>query len=153
MAATGSSGSTPAGVAFTYVADVMRPGVLGCDPATPLREVARMMAGHRIHCVVVWGLTRREAGERLVWGVLSDLDLARAVGEPLDVRTAAELAATEVVTVGPADTLESAAQLMAEHETAHLVVASEDGRKPVGVISTLDLARAMSAETQQRTLM
>jgi CBS domain-containing protein len=139
-----------AGIAPAFVADVMRPGVLGCEPDTPLREVARMMAGHRIHCVVVHGITDR-AGERLVWGLVSDLDLVRALGESLDERAAAEVAATEVVTVAPDDTIERAAQIMAEHETAHLIVASDEGRRPIGVISTLDLARAM-AEAKARTL-
>jgi CBS domain-containing protein len=140
----------PAGIATAFVADIMRPGVLGCEPDTPLREVARMMASHRIHSVVVHGITDR-AGERLVWGLVSDLDLARAFGEPLDERTAAEVAATEVVTVAPEDTVERAAQIMAEHETAHLIVASDEGRRPIGVISTLDLARAI-ADAQTRTL-
>ena len=39
----------------TLVADVMRPGILSCPPETPVREVARIMAVHRVHCVVVGG--------------------------------------------------------------------------------------------------
>jgi CBS domain-containing protein len=45
--------------------------------------------------------------------------------------------------VDPGETLERAAQLMAEHEVTHLLVVAE--RKPVGVISSLDLAAAIAA--------
>jgi CBS domain-containing protein len=56
-----------------------------------------------------------------------------------DEATAGELAAGEVIVMKPSDTLEHAAQLMAEHETAHAVVV-DDGQ-PVGIVSTLDVAR------------
>ena len=35
------------------VVDAMRMGVVSCPPDTPIREVARIMATYRIHCVVV----------------------------------------------------------------------------------------------------
>jgi CBS domain-containing protein len=60
------------------VADYMRQGIVGCAPDTPLSEVARLMGDQRIHCVVVGGLEETRGGTRLVWGVVSDLDLARA---------------------------------------------------------------------------
>ena len=56
----------------------MRDGVVGCTPDTPLTEVARLMSEYRIHCVVVAGLEEDAHGTHLVWGVVSDLDLARA---------------------------------------------------------------------------
>jgi CBS domain-containing protein len=94
--------------------------------------------------VVVGGIERRErGGERLAWGIVSDLDLVRALAPNAGPAFAAQLAATEIVTVAPADSLEHAAQLMAEHDTHHLVVASSDSGRPVGVLSTLDIARAV----------
>jgi len=60
--------------------------------------------------------------------------------------TAGELAASDVVVVDPADTLEHAAQLMAEHSTAHLVVVSPDSGRPIGILSTLDVARWAGAD-------
>jgi len=54
--------------------------------------------------------------------------------------TAGNLAALDVIAVGPDDELGHAAQLMAEHDVAHLIVV-EDGT-PIGVLSTLDVARA-----------
>ena len=47
--------------------------------------------------------------------------------------------------IKPNDTLEHAAQLMVEHDTAHLVVVSPDSGLPVGMLSTLDIARTAAA--------
>jgi CBS domain-containing protein len=46
--------------------------------------------------------------------------------------------------VAPADPLDRAAQLMLEHGTDHLVVADPIDLRPVGVLSTLDVAAALS---------
>ena len=57
----------------TTVADVMHRGVVTCSPTTSLVTVAREMAAHRIHCVVV-----RTQDTDALWGVVSDLDLVAA---------------------------------------------------------------------------
>lgn len=51
------------------------------------------------------------------------------------------MATTELVAVMPDDTLEMAARLMVEYGTAHLIVASPQSGFPVGIVSTLDIAR------------
>ena len=125
------------------VSDVIGDGVVGCTPETPLTEVARLMAEHRIHCVVVAGLEEGGRGTPPVWGVVSDLDLARAAaaGEEL---TAGRVAATEPVTASPTDTLAAVARVMGDHDVAHLVVVDSKDAEPIGVISTLDVARAFA---------
>jgi CBS domain-containing protein len=61
------------------VGDVMHPGVMSCPPDFPVAVVARTMATHHIHAVVVDGIRRDPThGEELVWGVVSDMDLVRA---------------------------------------------------------------------------
>jgi CBS domain-containing protein len=120
------------------VGDAMTPGVLTCLPLTPLRDVARMMARHRVHAIVVFG-----GDDRLhPWGVVSDLDLVAAIGTEAN---AGSVAASPVVTVTAALPLEHAARRLAENETAHLLVISEAGL-PIGILSTLDVARAYAAE-------
>lgn len=121
------------------VADAMHPGVVTCALETPLRDVAWMMGVYRIHAVVVYGELDDGASE--LWGVISDLDLveAAAAGDFED-RTAARIAATPVLTIEPADTLARAAQMMSEHQVAHLVVIEPSSRRPIGVLSTLDVA-------------
>ena len=123
------------------VGEVMRLGVVSCSSDAPLSEVARLMSAHRIHCVVVGGLTVDAHGPRLVWGVVSDLDLARALAADQEL-TAGEVAATELVTASPFDSLADVARVMGDHDVAHLVVVEARDAEPMGVISTLDLARA-----------
>jgi CBS domain-containing protein len=125
------------------VADVMRHGVMGCSPEAPAVEVARMMATHHIHAVVVEGINVDAVhGEQLVWSVVSDLDLIRAAAVGVEGMTAADLAATEPLTVDPSTPLAEAAHMMEEHATAHLIVVAD--RRPVGMISTLDVAGALA---------
>jgi CBS domain-containing protein len=50
-----------------------------------------------------------------------------------------------VVTVSPQETLDRAAQLMLEHSTDHLVVVDPLELRPVGVLSTLDIAAVVGA--------
>lgn len=127
---------------LTVVADAMTPGVITCAPETPLREVARLMSERRVHCVVA--RDESDAGGA-VWSVVSDRDLvAAASARELDRRTAGSMAATPAPTVAADETLERAAQLLTEHAVGHLVVVEPRRGTPVGVLSTLDLARAVA---------
>ena len=126
------------------VTDAMHVGVLTCDRDTPLVDVAATMARERVHCVVV----ESGSGERAEpWGVVSDLDLvAAAAVRDLGEQTAGGSAATPLVLVAPAEPLDRAAQLMAENGTSHLLVVDPGDRRPVGVLSTIDIARALTRE-------
>jgi CBS domain-containing protein len=128
------------------VGDAMHVGVLTCDRAAPLLEVAATMSRERVHCVVV----ESGSGERgHPWGVVSDLDLvAAATVRGLDEQTAGGSAAAPVVMVEPSETLERAAQLMTEHGTSHLLVVDHGGLHPIGVLSTIDIAAALTREAR-----
>lgn len=125
------------------VADVMRIGTLTCPANASLREVARTMASHHIHSVVVQRLD--EAGGPRSWQLLSDLDLVRAPqnGDPDDL-TAGEVARSEPLTVTGEDSLERATQLMTEHATAHLIVVDPHNGLPIGMVSSLDVAGTLA---------
>jgi CBS domain-containing protein len=116
----------------------MHAGVVTCAAETPLRDVARMMAEHHIHCVAV---TELDGASVRAWGIVSDLDLVAtaAAGEVEDL-TAGDAAATEALAIGDDDVLARAMQLMSEHQAAHLVVVGAATGRPVGVLSTLDVA-------------
>jgi CBS domain-containing protein len=135
--------STLPRLARVTVEQFMHAGVVVCDPQAPLVAAAAMLSRHRIHCLVVARSAATSAGARLRWGTLTDRDLIRAVAAGDADATAGRAAATEVVTVEPSETLDRVVQLMNEHEVAHLVVA--DNGAPVGVISSLDVARAVAA--------
>jgi CBS domain-containing protein len=125
------------------VADHMHVGVLVCAPESSLVDVAGMMAEHRVHSVVVLGDGEGVDG----WSVVSDLDVAEQVAAgSLEGRTAASCAASPTIVVHPGDSLTRAAQLMAENGVAHLVVSKAHPERPLGIFSTLDLARAIVGE-------
>ncbi len=126
------------------ISEVMHPGVIDCPPQTPLREVASLMAENTVHCVVVDGLARGpQHTERLVWGVISDVDFMRAAGSGDMESEAGEIAAPEIVTINPTDNIQQAAKLMGEHECSHLIVVEPDSGRPLGIVSSLDVARAL----------
>ena len=126
------------------VGEAMHRGVLAVPLTAPLSRVAAEMAKHRVHCVVALG-ERDHGSTGRVWGLVSDLELTRiACSEGLQGRTAGGSATTEVVTVAPADTVHDAAELMAEHGVSHVIVVDPLMDRPVGVLSTLDVARVLA---------
>jgi CBS domain-containing protein len=129
---------------ISTVADAMTTGLVSCPPETPLREVARLMATNGVHAVFVFDDDQSDETGAERWGLVSDLDLAAAAWAGIDTRTAGESTVTPLVVVSADDPLERAAQLMAERGTAHLAVLDPCSRRPVSVISTLDIARAIS---------
>ena len=117
------------------VLNAVQLGLIECPADATVVSIARTMAEHTVHCVIVRGI------ERGGWGIVSDLDLMAAMRPELAEATAGQLAATDVVIVELNDTLEHAAQLMAEHQTAHVVVVDRATGEPVGILSTIDVAR------------
>jgi CBS domain-containing protein len=131
-------------LASLHAVGVMSAPVVYCAPDTPLADVAALMAEQRIHCLATGGLTRdRVTGLRMVWGIVSDVDVAVAALAGRDDLVASDIAAGEIVTVHPDDALDIVARRMLEHETGHVIVVV-DG-EPVGVISTLDIAGAVAS--------
>jgi CBS domain-containing protein len=128
------------------VAEAMHPGVLTCPLEASLLDVARMMARYRVHAIVVFGEDSDDVDGAGLWGVVSDLDLVRAaVDGELEDHTAGGTAATPALLIAPEETVHRAARLMSEHEVAHAIVVDPESARPVGVLSTLDVARALSA--------
>jgi len=119
------------------VADFANIGILSCPAEAPLEEVAWMMADNRVHALVVDDDSDDPP-------VISDSDLIAAAGSGrFDELGARDVAGTEPVSVSREDTLLRATQLLAEHGVAHLVVRDERWH-PVGILSTLDVARAIA---------
>jgi CBS domain-containing protein len=112
-------------------------GIVACRPDSSLDEVARMMAGNRVHAVVVVDDDRPEPP------VITDGDLI-AAGTSGHFRNllAEDIAGREAVSVRGGDTLEHAARLLAENHITHLIV-RDNRRMPVGILSTLDVVRGL----------
>ena len=127
------------------VGEAMHPGVLTCPPETPLRDVARMMARFRVHAIVVYCDVEESDDPPFVWGVVSDADLvAAAAVDDVETRTAGGSATSPLVTIARHETLKRAAELMTEHEATHLVVVSPASERPLGIVSTFDIARELA---------
>lgn len=125
------------------VIDAMHPGMVSCAPETPLTAVARMMATYRVHAIFV-----HAHGEDLpsggAWAVVTDVDLVRAALDAELDTTAGRVGAAPVIAVTTTEPLDHAMQLMVEHEVTHAVVVEGHSGRPVGVLSTLDVARAVA---------
>ena len=139
-AKTRSTGQVASTMRTTRVREVMHEGVLTCGRDESLAKVARLMAAYRVHSIVV---TDDPSQAPSLWGVVSDLDLVAAASvRDLEEQVAGAAAATPALMIAPDDTLQRAAQLMVEHALTHLVVVA--GGRPVGVISTLDVADSLA---------
>jgi CBS domain-containing protein len=115
------------------VGDAMHPGVITCRADTPACAVGRMMAAHRIHSVLVIG------DDAACVGIVRDTEIEEAVFAGTIARQVAEDISVEPAFVDPSDCVERAVELMHEHRTTHVVVANLETRRPVGVLSMLDV--------------
>jgi CBS domain-containing protein len=124
------------------VSDHTSNGILACSGDASLEEVAALMARNNVHAIVV-------VDDRAVEPpVISDLDLISAVASGRSAElTASDIAGTGAVSIFREEDLGRAAQLIAEHRVSHLVVRDER-RQPIGIVSTLDLAEAISGFTR-----
>lgn len=135
--------------------ELMTTPVVTVRPETPLKEVAEVMAAHRVSGVPV--VDRR--GELV--GVVSESDFLtkldtprrpsgirawvlralgwRPRGEP---RTAADLMTTPVVTAGPDSTVRELAHLMATYDINRVPIV-QDGRV-VGIVTRADVLRTLA---------
>lgn len=120
------------------VADVMRAGLITCQPQTRLRGVAQAMAANHVHALVVIDPSSDETDS---WRVVYDVDVLKLAASGEDAR--AIDAACAPVTIALDATAAEAADLMHRHGTRHLIVLDEEGR-PTGVVSSLDLAATLA---------
>jgi CBS domain-containing protein len=134
------------------VSDVMTTSVVTVDRITPYKEIARLLAEHRISGMPVLKMGRHVAG------VVTEADLlaaqektARRVRSAAAARTwwprrrtghpaltAGELMTAPAITIGPDATIPAAARQMSTHHLRRLPVVDSDG-KLIGVVSRRDL--------------
>jgi CBS domain-containing protein len=132
------------------VVDAMHPGLISCTSETPLRTVARRLSTFRVHAILVTdhGSEWRTGGGG--WRIVSDAALLQAARTgDLDRQPARVAAAAPALTVTVHEDLARAAELMAEHDVSHLVVVDPRSGRPVGVLSSLDLVRALAGFPEQ----
>lgn len=127
------------------VSDAMHEGLVTCSPEDSLRTVARLLAVYRVHAVVVLPRHGSDAGHVASWKVISDLDLAQAAAElDLDDATAGDVAGGAVRCVQSNEPLSSAVLTMIANRISHVIVVERANGRPRGILSTLDVARALA---------
>jgi CBS domain-containing protein len=118
------------------VRDLMTDNPRAIDAERPVADAAKLMRDEDV------GIAPIVQGDKLV-GTLTDRDIAiRVVAEGRDPDSTAvrEVASTDLVTIDPAQSLDEALRLMAQHQVRRLPVVEEDGRL-VGVLAQADVAR------------
>jgi CBS domain-containing protein len=132
------------------VIDAMHPALITCSPESSLRTIARMMATYRVHAILVTAHGEDELPGGGQWGIVSDADLLRASDSyDVDSVKARTLAAQPVVTIASSEQLGRAAALMVDRDVSHLIVIESRSGRPLGVLSTLDVARALAGFPEQ----
>jgi len=112
-------------------------GVITVPKETPVLEVIRLMAEHRIGSVLVVD------GDELL-GIATERDYARKVilqGRSSADTPVAQIMSSPVLTVGPTDTVQTCMGLMTERKIRHLPVV--EGGQVLGLISIGDLVKAV----------
>jgi CBS domain-containing protein len=134
--------TSPPAEARATVGSVMHSGVVTCRPDATLRTVAGILAAHRIHAVIV-----ASPDEAAPCAVVTDRDVVfgHSLGK-LDRLTARDAASEPTVTVRADLDLQYASEVMAQHGTMHVVVTSPGDGRPVGILSSLDIANAVGAK-------
>lgn len=131
----------------TLVRDVMHPGIVSCSQAATAPEIARIMASGRVHCVAVMGVAHDQQRDPLIWGIVSDLDLLDAATDAGRSATAADLAREPVISVRATMSVHDAAKAMVQYQATHVVVVDPEHRRtPLGILSTLDIAKLLAAD-------
>ncbi len=135
------------------ITDVMTTDVVTVDPEASLKDVAALLAEHRVS-----GLPVVDADGQVV-GVISEADiLFKEVGEKgpqgviawllepggdakLEARTAGEAMTSPARTIGPKRPVAEAAKRMLEEAVNRFPVVDDDG-KLLGIVTRADLVRA-----------
>lgn len=132
-------------LAAVHVRDAMRPGVLTATADASIGAVARIMAVHQVHAVVLRGAAGDAPGDSR--RVVTDLDLVRAAVEAGAVATAAAAASSSAPAISADATLRDAAVLMTGRAADHVVVTREASPAPVGMLSSFDLVTVLAHGT------
>jgi CBS domain-containing protein len=124
------------------VREVMTSHVVTLPRETTLAEAARTMREQDIGDIVVSNGSEPA-------GLVTDRDIVvRAVAESRDPSstTIGEILTSDLITVRPDDTVQSAALLMRDHAVRRVLVC-EDDQRLVGIVSIGDLAEEIDPES------
>lgn len=156
--------------------DVMKSPVISAGFETPVREVADLLSSHRISGALVTGRNGEPIGVVSLFDVVSylagldrpagapggfyqyvypefendgqmwEVEIQQVEDKPLAETPVADIMATSIIAVRPDTPLAEVAALMARNRI-HRVFVGEGG-DPAGVLSSMDVLRALSREAR-----
>lgn len=115
------------------VKQAMTKNVLVTKPSLSVRDVAKVMAEHRVGCLVAME-------DKKIVGIITELDIIwKVVANDKDpnTTTVGDIMTKEVYTIRSEQTLEEASHVMVEHKIKKLPVVENDHL--VGIITATDL--------------
>ena len=114
------------------VKDVMNRNVITVAPDLTVKNAAEIMRNYRIGSLVV-------LENKTLKGIVTESNILLAVSSGMDPEKTYinELMTTNVMTVGPDETIENAIKIMIDHKIKKLPVL--DGKKVVGIITSSDI--------------
>lgn len=122
------------------VSDIMTTNIQSCEPASSVREAARLMCQADCGSIPVLDSQRRPIG------VLTDRDIAcRGVAEGKDMSSlqVREIMSQPVVTVSPDASVDDCCDVLEENQLRRVLVVDEDGGC-CGIVAQADIARHAS---------
>jgi CBS domain-containing protein len=130
----------------TTVNEVMTHDPRSLTPESTVEEAARFMRDDDV------GSLPLVEGSKCV-GTVTDRDIVlRVVAESRPLNTpVGEIAARQVVTIDPNQSVDEAMRLMADHQVRRLPVCGEDGSL-VGIVAQADIARFASEKRTGETV-
>ncbi len=127
--------------ASIIIRDIMAKGIFEVRLNDNLKEIIKVISENDISSVIV------SDDNGTYWGVITELDILKHLGENLDNLTAEDIATTKLITISPKATIEKAIEVMTKNKIHHLYVVGElHGDKVVGVVSAGDIIKAINNE-------
>ena len=119
------------------VRELMTPGVVSIPGDASLKQVQHALAAHRVHAILV---VDRKTGTPTGW--ISAKGVLRASAEGT-AHTAAQAVSEPIHSLSPSASCRQAIDLLLQPGVTHLLVAHEHSALGEGVISDLDVLRAL----------
>lgn len=116
--------------------------IWSCSPDDSVLDALKLLAEKNVGALIV------EKDGKLE-GIISERDYARKVilmGKASLSTKVSEIMTSDVVTIGPSDTVQNALSLMTEHHFRHLPVVENDAM--IGIITIGDLVKSVIANQE-----
>ena len=118
------------------VVDVMKTGVICANPEDPVRQIAKLMAEHRVSCVAICE-ARSDSAHPV--GIITERDIVQFQNIGLELeQPARDVMSAPLFLVSPSDALWSVHQQMQQHHVRRLLVGGNNGEL-VGIVTQTSL--------------